>query len=173
MGVILHSFPIHGDVPTWHKEHQGRRSLSSSGGARTPQGLREHSSREDPASSYSMGHNDRNCSRQPSDSASARVPCQSGLCPRTLPWVTASSGPRQSQFRPPRSYCHGTSLAKSLLVANTFDRHDSLHLQLQHVQHHQVTQTTSSRPTATLTHTPTPLVTYCHRFHHRPTQLPR
>ncbi len=80
------------------------------------------------------------------------MPRQPSLHSRTLPSATAQSSPHKPQFRPPWNHGYGISPAELLLVANTFDRRSQIHSQLPYLQHHQITQTTSSRPVTTLTH---------------------
>ncbi len=80
------------------------------------------------------------------------MPCRPSLRSRALPSATAQSSPHKPQFRPPWNHGYGISSAESLLVANTFDRRSQINSQLQYLQHHQITHTTSSRPVTTLIH---------------------
>ncbi len=133
MGVILHSFQFTVTYRPGTRTPRPtlslvKRGVEHPGPART-------SSREDPASSYSMGHNDRNCPRQPSDSPPPECPANLVLSqnPSVSHCFFRSTSPSSGhpELLPRNISC------EIAFGGQHFDRHDSLHPQLQHVQHHQ------------------------------------
>lgn len=96
MGHVLHSLPVHSNLQTWVKEHQGGCAVTADRGSGMDGELEEHNFRHITARPGSMGCHDRNHVVERTNSTSASMPVSSHIHTSTsLGQVAAPSSGHQ------------------------------------------------------------------------------